>query len=376
VAVNLRLAIAAVSPLLPQIQRSVHISSTRAGLLTTIPVACFGAFAFAVPALRRRLGADRLVLLLLALLATGILVRLDPGWWALLAGTVLVGAAIAVGNVVLPVLIRRDFPRRLPLLTGLYSMALAGSAALSAGIVVPLEHALGSGWAPAVALSGAPVILAGPLWVLTAAPPQDPPTPGLPVGTSFPAHPSLWRSRVAWSVTGFMGLQSLGFYSLLAWAPTLLEDHGMAATEAGGLLSLSSLVSIAAATLAPHLARRARRATVAATIVLCALAYLGLAVDPVPGAATWMLAAGIGQGAALSLALGGIVERSPHPAQTTALSTMAQGIGYLLAALGPLLLGALHQASGGWSVPMATLAALTVPELAAGMLVVAGTAPA
>lgn len=374
-AVNLRPAIAAISPVLTRIQASDHLSPTAAGLLTTIPVACFGAFAFVVPRLRRHLGVDSLVLAVLAVLAGGILLRLSPRPPTLFAGTVLVGAAIAVGNVVLPAVIRHDFPRRLPLLTGLYSMALAGSAALAAGVVVPLERALGGDWAPAVALSGVPIALAVPLWRLSArrAGAEREDSPDHPMAPSGPRPTGeLWRSPVAWAVTGFMGLQSLGFYSTLAWAPSLLEAHGMGAGEAGALLSLSSFVSIASATGAPLFARRSRHAAVVGAIGLCLAAYLGLALDPLPLAAPCMVVAGIGQGAALSLALGGIVERSRDAAQATELSTMAQGVGYLLAAAGPILLGGLRQATGGWVAPMLVLAALTLPEGLAGLLAAPG----
>lgn len=314
------------------------------------------------------------MLLLLGALAAGVAVRLDPRWWALLVGTVGIGAAIAVGNVILPVIIRRDFAHRLALATGGYSMALAGSAALSAGVVVPLEHAVGGGWAPAVALSGAPIVLAVALWTATTGrrpPGSGPDRAGAPAATAAPDGPPLWRSGIAWAVTCFMGLQSLGFYSTLAWAPTLLEHHGATPGEAGWLLSLSSFVSIASATLAPHLARRTPAATVLTAVALCIVAYLGLALVPEPAAPLWMTAAGIGQGAALSLALGGIVGRSSSTSGTTALSTMAQGIGYLLAALGPLLLGGLHQLSGGWRLPMLALAVLALPEAVAGLLALA-----
>jgi CP family cyanate transporter-like MFS transporter len=171
-------------------------------------------------------------------------------------------------------------------------------------------------------------------------------------------------------VTGFMGLQSLGYYSGVAWIPTLLQDHGMSAGQAGWMLSYSSFPGLATALITPLAVRgRSRRAAtlVVASVVTCAIGYLGLVAAPVSLAYLWMTALGIGQGMTISLALSFIVARAPDVHHTAHLSTMAQGVGYLIASAGPLGLGVLHDVTGGWTVPMITLTVILVPMLIAGI---------
>lgn len=364
-AFNLRASVAAVAPVLPEVQRADHLSSTGGGLLNAAPVACFGLFALATPTLLRRFGADRLLWLVVAGVAAGTAVRSVAGVFPLFFGTLVVGAAIGVGNVVLPGLVKRDFPERVALLTGLYAMALSGGAGLAAGLTVPLEHAGGLSWRGGLAIWAVPAVAALVLW-----------PPGR-VHREAGARPRgawvlLRRSPVAWAVTAFMGLQSLGFYALFAFIPTLLEGGGSSATLAGVELSVSAVASLLAAFATPTVAGRLGRAwpPVAVAVGLNAVALAGLALDPrgLGPVTVWMIVLGAGQGAMLSLALGFIVLRAPDPTQAANLSTMAQGIGYLVAAAGPFAVGALHQLTGGWSVPLATLGAALAVALAAGVV--------
>jgi MFS transporter, CP family, cyanate transporter len=180
----------------------------------------------------------------------------------------------------------------------------------------------------------------------------------------------LWSDRLAWMVTGFMGLQSLGYYSALAWIPTLLEAHHMSASQAGWMLSYSSLPGLAAALVTPLLIRgrvRRTRISVLTAVVLCACGYLGLATAPVSLPYLWLTVLGLGQGMCISLALGFIVARAKDVHHTAHLSTMAQSVGYLIASVGPFGLGALHDLTGGWTVPMLALTAVLVPVLIAGL---------
>jgi MFS transporter, CP family, cyanate transporter len=372
VALNLRIAIAAVSPVLDDVQASSGFSSTVGGVLTTLPVICFGAFALLTPRLISRFGMDRLLFGAVAVLVAGIAIRLIPDVAALFAGTVVVGAAIAVANVLLPGLIKRDFPDQVGLLIGVYSMALYSGAALASGLTVPLEHALGTGWRPTIGLWAIPAVVALLAW-----------SPALRFGRAPSAARAtapgvdersltvrrLCADPVARCVAGFMGLQSLGYYAALAWLPTLFEDHGMSAGQAGWMLSFSSFVGMAASLTTPTLARRAghKWLAVVVSIGLCAVGYLGLLADPVPLAYVWMIGLGLGQGAAISLALGYIVLRSPDARHAAQLSTMAQGSGYLIASAGPFGLGLAHAVTGSWTVPMAILAAMLFPELLAGL---------
>jgi MFS transporter, CP family, cyanate transporter len=365
-ALNLRMAVAALSPVLDTVQRDLGLSSTVAGLLSTVPVICFGLFALATPRLIRRFGMERLLVLAMVVITAGIALRVFPPIAALFAGTAVLGAGIAVGNVLVPGVIKQDFAGKAGLMTGLYSVMLFVGAALPAGFTVPIMRATGLGWRPVIALWGGVAVLAVALLSPHAA------RRSRTTGTGAARHrpKGLWKNPLAWMVTGFMGLQSIGYYSAIAWLPTLLQDHGMSAGQAGWMLSYSSFPGLATALVTPLLIRgRSRRAAalVICTVVSCGIGYLGLASDPVPLAYLWLTVLGIGQGMAISLALGFIVARAPDAHHTAYLSTMAQSAGYLIASAGPVGIGALHDVTGGWTVPMLTLTVILIPLLVAGL---------
>jgi CP family cyanate transporter-like MFS transporter len=365
VAINLRLAIAAVPPVLAEIRHSTGLSSAGGGVLTAIPVFCFGIVALLSPRLIRRLGMRPLLLVVLAMVLAGVAVRLLSGVPALLLGTAVVGGAIAVGNVVVPSLIRRDFFERRVAMTAWYSVALALGGGVSAGLTVPLEHLTGWGWRPTVALWGIVAALGLLVWL-----PHARREPATAPGAELAVTGGLWRDRLAWCVTAFMGLQSLGFYSTLSWVPTILENHGVSAGQAGWLLSFSTLPSVIGALGTPALERRAARPgwLVGAAVALCAGAYVGLAVAPAHDTYVWMTLLGLGQGVSLALGLGYIVARAGNSHQAAHLSTMAQSAGYMVASAGPFLLGALHGLTGHWTVPLGLLLLVLVPLGAAGLV--------
>jgi CP family cyanate transporter-like MFS transporter len=365
-ALNLRMAVAAISPVLNTVQQDLGLSSATAGLLSTVPILCFGVFALATPRLIRRFGMERLLVLAMVVITAGIALRILPPVAALFAGTAVLGAGIAVGNVLVPGLIKQDFAGKASLMTGLYSVSLFVGPALSAGLTVPIMHATGLGWRPAIALWGGVAVIAIALLSPLAAR-----HPRATRAGALPHQPrGLWKDPLAWMVSAFMGLQSLGYYSGVAWIPTLLQDHGMSAGQAGWMLSYSSFPGLAMALITPLVIRgRSRRAAtlVVAAVVACGIGYLGLIVAPVSLAYLWMTVLGIGQGMSISLALGFIVARAPDVHHTAHLSTMAQSVGYLIASLGPVGIGALHGATGGWTVPMITLTVILIPLLIAGL---------
>ncbi len=363
-ALNLRLTVAAVPPVLNQVRHTTGLSSAGAGLLTATPVLCFGLVALASPRLIRRFSMGPLLSLTLLAVIGGAAVRLVPDVSALFLGTILLGSGIAVGNVLIPGLIKRDFPRQRVLMTALYSVALSGGASVTAGFTVPIEHALGAGWRLTVALWGVPAILAVLLWTPHVR--EESARGAVPEGTPVAG---LWRDRLAWSVTGFMGLQSFGFYALLSWLPTIAEAHGFSPSHAGLLLSMASLAGMLGAFLAPSFERRLRRAGVAVVlcILLCAAGYTGLLLAPRTGTLLWCLLFGFGQGAPLALALGYIVARAPDSRHAAQLSTMAQSGGYLIASAAPFAMGALHGATGDWDAPIILLLVSLVPMLFTGL---------
>jgi MFS transporter, CP family, cyanate transporter len=365
-ALNLRMAVAALSPVLDTVQRDLALSSAVAGLLSTVPVMCFGLFALTTPKLIRRFGMERLLVLAMVVITGGIALRVLPPLAALFAGTAVIGAGIAVGNVLVPGLIKQDFAGKAGLMTGLYSVSLFVGPALAAGLTLPIMHATGLGWRSAIALWGGVAVLAVALLSPHAA--RHPRAAG--AGGAQHRPKGLWKDPLAWMVSGFMGLQSLGYYSCVAWIPTLLQDHGMSASQAGWMLSYSSFPGLAMALITPLAIRgRSRRAAalVVAAVVACGIGYLGLITAPVSLAYLWLTFLGAGQGMAISLALGFIIARAPDVRHTAHLSTMAQSTGYLIASAGPVGIGALHDVTHGWTVPMLTLTVILIPVLIAGL---------
>ncbi|MEU9060223.1 MFS transporter [Streptomyces sp. NPDC048430] len=374
-AFNLRIGVASVGPVLSEVQAALGLSEVVVSLLTTIPVVAFGAFAFVTPALSRRLGLHRLLGATMIALAAGIALRLQPGLAGLFIGTVIIGASIAVANVIMPAAIKRDFSHRVGLMMGLYSTALSAGAALASGATVPLLSSAGGAWRPTLALWAIPALIAFIILIpqLRRAPVRAPRPHDVADAPSEAGEPSvraLTRDPVAIAVTALMGLQSMSYYAALTWIPTLFQDAGMDAHAAGWMLSYSAFPGIAASLVTPAIARRTRPAwlPVAVAVALTGAAFAGLAAAPIPGAYVWLTMLGLGQGASLSLSLTYIVWRSPDARHTGHVSMMAQGLGYLVAGLGPIGLGALHTATRGWSIPLMALVALLVLQMWAGAL--------
>ena len=359
---NLRAALTAVGPLVREIRADTGISSGAAGLLTTLPLLCFAALSLPAPALARRFGLRRVLTGGLLLLAAGIALRSAPGVVALFAGTTLLGLAIAVGNVLLPSLVKREFPAHTGLLMGVYITVMNSGAALGAGVSVPLAQQ-GFGWRGALGVWALPALLAALVWVYLLRGDR----PVSPVAVT--ARGNLWRSPLAWHVTLFMGLQSVVFYASIAWLPEVLQSGGLSAAQAGWLVSLMQFVGIPAALFAPILAGRrpAQRGLLAAAALLSGAGILGLLLSSGTLTILWVSLLGLGQGASISLALTLFALRTADAAGAAALSGMAQSAGYLLAATGPFLFGVLHDLTQSWRLPLALLFAVTVALLFAGL---------
>jgi MFS transporter, CP family, cyanate transporter len=365
-AANLRPALTGVAPLIGQIRADTGISNGVAGLLTTLPLLAFGLLSPIAPRVARRFGMERVLLASLLVLAAGILLRWAEAVAALFLGTVVLGSAIAVANVLLPSLVKREFPGRAGLMTSVYSTSLGISAAFAAGVSVPLAQVAGIGWRGALAVWAVPALLAGVAW-LSQLGRND-----YPEGSSARSSigvGDLWRSPLAWQVTLFMGLQSLAYYVTLTWLPEILQAEGMGAARAGWMLGLSQAVAIVTMFLAPILAERrpSQRGVVVVAVGTSGVGALGLLVAGSTASTLWVVLLGLGQGASFSLALTFFALRSPDPGHAAALSGMAQSVGYLLSAGGPFLFGVLRDATGAWDVPLALLLTVTVCLLIAGI---------
>jgi CP family cyanate transporter-like MFS transporter len=356
VALNLRPAVVAVGPLLSQIQENLGLSGAAAGALTTLPVLFFGSFGLAAPFLRRRPRSETLLVMSMGLLVVAVLMRMVPAPAALFAGALLAGMAISIGNIAVPSIIKRDHPRAVTTVTAVYAVAVVTGAAVSSSVVVPLEHAVGATWRLPLALLAIPAAVAGLAWLGRARAAVVPPPP--PLGGS----PTVWRSTVAWQVTAFMGLQSLLAFVVFGWLPTICQDRGLSEVASGYVLGLNSIVQAAGALALPLIERRLRdqRPLVAFIAALCVVGFAGVAWAPIGSVWAWVAVLGVGQGIAFAIALAFIGLRAADAHVAAQLSGMSQGVGYVIAALGPLAVGAVHDATHGWTAPMVILLAVTV----------------
>jgi MFS transporter, CP family, cyanate transporter len=365
-AANMRSALTSVAPLIGEIRADTGISNGVAGLLTTLPLLAFGVLSPVAPRLARRFGMERVLMASLLLLAAGILLRSAGTVVVLFLGTAVVGAAIVVGNVLLPALVKREFPERVGLMTSVYSTALGVTGALAAGVSVPLSRLTGMGWQGSLALWALPALLAAVAWVPQLSRNDQPEITSAQTSLGIS---DLWRSALAWQVTLFMGLQSLSYYVTLTWLPEILQEDGMSAAMAGWMLGITQAVAIVSIFFAPVIAGRrpSQQGVVVAAVSLSGVGTLGLLVAGSTASVLWVVLLGLGQGACFGLALTLFALRAPDSEHAAALSGMAQTFGYLFAAAGPFLFGVLRDATKAWTVPLALLFAFTVCLLVAGL---------
>jgi CP family cyanate transporter-like MFS transporter len=367
VAVNQRPAIVAVAPLVEELRADTGLSATLTGLLATLPVLCFAVFAPVTPHLARRIGLERAVGASLVLLSAGIALRLFTPLALLYAGSLLAGVAIAVSNVLMPVYIKRRFVRP-GLMMGCYTAAMSLGAAAAAGMTVPIATAWGMDWRGALALWLPAVVAALALWLAVMRTGGD----HSPTGASgAPPHGGSWsllRYPLAWHVTVYFGVQSALFYSFSAWLPTLLIDSGTPTQAAGLLLGLGNVIGAVGSLVAPPLAGRVRtqRPLLLAVAGGFTVGLVGLLTSPDQGTVVWICVFGLAQGAGFALGLTFTVLRSATPLVAARLGGIAQCLGYLLAALGPLTLGAIHDLTGGWRWPLVILLLALLPLTWAG----------
>ena len=361
VAGNLRAGITTVGPVLEELRGDLGLSSLTASVLISLPLVAFATVSPVAPALARRLGIERALGGGLAVLAVGLVVRSLPGQALLWIGTALLGVAIAVLNVVLPALVKRDFPHRIGQLTGTYSAVQSSFAALAAGAAVPVAAWSSYGWRlPLGMWAGLALIALGvmapQLRRRTVVPPgQD--DAGLPgVRRPGPAGRNPWRTALGWQITAFMALQSTGYYIFITWLPSIETAAGVSTTAAGVhqllLNGFGIAGSITCSALIPRFRDQRLLGGLAPLLFLTAAA--GVLVAP-HLSALWTSLAGVGGGASIVLALSFFGLRTGHHTQAAALSGMAQSVGYLVAAAGPIVVGALHDATGSWTPALVTV---------------------
>ncbi|ASA23747.1 CynX/NimT family MFS transporter [Paenibacillus donghaensis] len=355
IAANLRAPLTSVGPLVSIIRENVHISNTLAGLITTVPLIAFALLSPFVPKLGRRYGVERIILISLIFLVIGIAVRSLSGAVTLYVGTAVLGFAITICNVLLPSLIKREFPQQMGTMTGVYSVSMNLCGAIASGISVPLAVGAGLNWQGALGVWGILSVISILFWIPQLKAPAKPAAVASSAGNNHQIN--IWRSPLAWQVTLFMGIQSTIFYVLVAWLPEILKDQGISSSQSGWFLSILIMASLPFAFIVPVIAGRMpnQRLLVVITTILLLIGTLGLLYGSIHLVLFWVIILGIGAGFAfgLSMMFFGLRTQSAH--QAAELSGMAQSIGYLLAAIGPALIGYLHDATHSWSVPLLLL---------------------
>ena len=364
VALNLRSAIAAVSPVLPQIRDDLALSPAAAGLLTTVPVLCFALLAPPAVRLGSRIGLQRAILVGCAGIVLGSIVRVLDGVSVLLAATVIVGAGMTIGNVLVPVVVKAEFPRRAGRLTGLYTAALVAGASISAALTAPFAELWG--WRLALASWAVLAAVALVVWWRTSPAATGARTRTEQAHTAGTVSP--WRSSVAWALGLFFGAQALCFYAVTAWLPTILVDvAGLGLAAAGAGASLFQVLGIAGSLIIPVVVhRRSRQGWLAVTAAAAfVVMFAGLLIWP--GAwPLWVAIGGIAQGASISLGLTLVVLRANRVEVARRLSGMIQLVGYLIGAIGPVLVGWLYGVTDAWMAPLLMLTGVALAMAALG----------
>lgn len=366
IAVNLRVSFVSVGPVLGNISSDLSLSSAAAGFLTGLPLIAFALFSPVAPGFASRVGLDRSLWISLLLLASGIVLRSLPVPGFIWVGTALIGVAIAFLNVLVPSLVKRDFPTRVSQVTGSYTATQAAFAAVGAAVVVPVAQTSPAGWRLALGLWVGLALIAMAVLLPWLRRRTGPAAAGT---TPVVRYHSPWTSALGWQVTLFMGLQSVAFYVLMAWLPTIEQSRGVSATTAGIHLSVFLLVSVFASLATGGILHRGpdQRLVSFASSALTFVTFLGLAV--MPGLTLlWVLLGAVGCGSLIVIALSLFSLRTSNYPQAAALSGMAQSVGYGLGAVGPVLFGGLRDLSGDWILPLLVTAGIMAMLAVMGVL--------
>ncbi|MBC9729469.1 CynX/NimT family MFS transporter [Streptomyces sp. TRM68367] len=375
-ALNLRPAITSLGALLEEVRDGLGMSASVAGLLTSVPTLCFAVFGVMAPRLARRFGPGAVVCVGMVAITVGLLIRpYAGGTLGFLAASALALMGIAVSNVLMPVIVKRWFPDRVGSMTGLYSMAMALGTAAAAAVTVPVTDALGGHWQSGLAVWAVLAAAAVLPWIPFVRERRlaDARAEGRATGTGARARgeaPALriTRSRTAWALAVFFGLQATAAYITMGWMPQIFRDAGVPASTAGLLLAVTMVMGVPLAFVIPRLATRLpRQGPIVLVLSACGLAgYAGLYFAPAGGAWAWALLLGVAN-CAFPLALTMVGMRARTGVGVAQLSAFAQSTGYLISIPGPILVGVLYQHSGGWGLPLTLMTVLMIPQMLVGV---------
>lgn len=364
-AANLRPAVTSMASILGEVRDDLGASAAWTSALTAVPTICFGLAAIAAPWLGRRVGTARAIGIALAVLTVGLGLRIVDGPWVVLGGTFIAAAGIAIGNVLIPVVVKESFPHAVGRVTGVYTAALAAGGGMGAAVTPPLEALLG-GWRGAV---GAWALLSAGALVVWLCGARHGSADDAPAPVASGERRSMLRRPLAWAITAFFGLQACVAYVAMGWLSELFVSEGISRTDAGLMLALINMIGIPLSFIIPPIAlKRPSQSGWIVGLACCSLvSIIGLAVAPAAAPWLWSVLLGVGMGV-FPLALGVITLRTREASETTDLSAMAQGFGYLIGSAGPFLFGLLHGVTGAWTVSLVLLGVVVVVEMVVGWI--------
>lgn len=386
VGANLRAPLTSIGPLIRLILDDLHISDALAGMITTLPLFAFALFSPLAPKIARRFGTEWVLFCSIITLTIGILLRSMAGGVGLFVGTAILGVSISAGNVLTPSLIKKEFPEKIGVMTGIYSVAMNVFGALASGISIPLAAGLGLGWAGALRLWAILSLISIVIWIPQLKRQKQRTSPANKISdvdvtadicmsggaAQEPVSEKVivWKSALAWQVTIYAGLQTMVFFCMVAWMPYILIQRGMSQGQSGWMLSLMQLALIpmtfASSVLAVRTASQRLLMTIGSGCVIVGL--LGLLIFGGTFLTfLWVILLGIGGGFTFSLSILFFSLRTNNADEAARLSGMAQSIGGILAALGPILLGFLHDTAGNWTTPLMVLIVFAVICFFAGL---------
>jgi CP family cyanate transporter-like MFS transporter len=364
ISLAIRPPVASIGPLVDELVRTEFLTLFQVSLMSSLPIVCFGIGAFASPYLVKRFTLNKAMMFVLVILSIAMAARLIGGFPAIITSTVVIGLAIAIANVLIPTIVREQFPDRIELITGVYVTLLAISASFAAAIAVPSSDLLG-GWRGALAVWILPALFAIVFWIPLFR--SKSVTKVTSVETHAEEKRAVVRSSLTWGIVFFFGLQSGGFYSILNWLPSLLIDRGMSEVDAGALLGLTTFVGVPSGFLASLLFRKFKSlsgmAVAMTSLTLAGLMMIWLTPELLVLAC---VITGFGFAATFPLSLTLIGSRASTSTQTTALSALAQGWGYLISAAGTFGFGLLRDVTGNWDASLVLVSVLTFIQLFAG----------
>lgn len=364
ISLNLRPPLTVVGPLVQEIRLDTGLSNSMIGFLTTLPILALGIFSILTSLLTRKMGTAGTMAFALLLLTAGSFLRVLPYNPVLFIGTGILGIGIALGNVLLPGIIKERFPGSVGVLTGIYSAILALGAAVASGISVPLSEGTGLGWRFSLGIWGTLSLFTLIVWL----PQLKDDKPVVQRQSFLASMKGLIKSPLAWNISIFMGFQSLIFYVLAAWLPEILVERGMGATRAGWLVAAMQAVGMFGSLILPAWAaeRKRQHFPILVIIVMEFTALGGIMLSSLDLMLFWVSVLGFATGASFGMALLFIVLRTRTVETANSLSGLAQSVGYTIAATGPVIFGAVYDFSDNWQIPFSLLFVVTVIKLFTG----------